>query len=78
MRHHRTIRRQVIPVAVIKISKQYLVGQDEAFITVDVPEMLLAQWQEPAETADRVRDKLAMLDLTEKYLEHAVNWARHH
>jgi hypothetical protein len=64
-------------MAVIKISKQYLVGQDEASITVDVPEMVLAQWQDQAGTpADRVRDRLATLDLTEKDLDDAITWAR--
>jgi hypothetical protein len=64
-------------MAVIKISKQYLVGQDEASITVDVPEMVLAQWQDQSGTpADQVRDQLATLALTEKDLEDAINWAR--
>ncbi len=76
MRHYGGIGRSVIPMAVIKIPKQYLVEQDEASITVDVPEMVLAQWQERAETVNRVRDKLAALHLTEKDLEDAVNWAR--
>jgi hypothetical protein len=64
-------------MAVIKISKQYLVGQDEASITVDVPEMVLAQWREQAGTsADQVRDRLATLDLTERDLDDAINWVR--
>jgi hypothetical protein len=33
-------------MAVIKISKQYLIEQDDASITVDVPELLLAQWRD--------------------------------
>jgi hypothetical protein len=69
-------KEEVIPMAVIKISKQYLIEQDDASITVDVPELLLAQWRGQTGGGDRVREKLARLDLTEKDLEDAVNWAR--
>jgi hypothetical protein len=76
MRHYGGMGRSVIPMTVIKIPKQYLVEQDEASITVDVPEVVLAQWQERAETVNRVRDRQATLALTKKDLEDAINWAR--
>ncbi len=63
-------------MAVIKISKEYLIEQDDASITVDVPELLLAQWRDQLGGGDRVREKLAKLYLTEKDLEDAVSWAR--
>lgn len=64
-------------MAVIKIPKQYLVGQDEDSITIDVPDNLLVNWQQSHATgADLVRDKLAPLNLTEDDVADAVAWAR--
>ncbi len=63
---------------VIKIPKQYLIEQDEASITVDVPETVLALWQQEdsAITADLVREKLAALPIAESDIQDAVTWAR--
>lgn len=64
-------------MAVIKIPKQYLVSQDEDSITIEVPDNVLVNWQQNQITeADRVRDKLAALNLTEEDVADAVVWAR--
>jgi hypothetical protein len=64
-------------MAVIRIPKQYLVGQDEDSITIEVPDTALVNWQQNQMTsADRVRDRLAGLNLTEEDVADAVAWAR--
>jgi hypothetical protein len=63
-------------MAVIKIPRQYLVGQDEDSITIEVPDTVLVNWQQHQITsADRVRDQLAGLNLTEADVADAVAWA---
>lgn len=67
---------------IIKIPKRYLVEQDEESITLDVPAKILALWQHnyttvtTTVTADRVRDKLEALEITEEDIADTVAWAR--
>ncbi|MFM2432200.1 MAG: hypothetical protein RLZZ511_3414 [Cyanobacteriota bacterium] len=52
-------------MVVIKIPKQYLIGQDADSITIDIPDNLLVNWEHHVTTTDQVRKKLAALNLTE-------------
>ena len=70
---------------IITIPKRYLVNQDDESITVDVPASVVKLWQCESEevasvsqlpTADRVRDKLEALGITEVDLADAIAWVR--
>ncbi|CAC5341543.1 MULTISPECIES: hypothetical protein [Planktothrix] len=53
---------------IIKISKQYLIDQNEEFITVDVPASVVSMWQR--DYAKVAKAKGLLKDKREKMLAH--------